>query len=441
MGVKTFLDGEAGWRRRSKLGMRSDRQGRGRKRDDGRHRKRHESHQKSHAQDPGKRLGPIADHPLVSQDPPAVVETAEDLTRMIDHLAAAGSFAFDSEFIGERNYRPILCLAHSATTERVFVIDPLGGLDLSGLWELIVCPTVEKIVLAGRQDFIPAVLHTHRPPANIMDVQIAAGFVHTDYPLSLTRLVAEFVGVSLGGTMAFSHWDRRPLSAMQVRYAADDVRYLPAARAAIGEQLAKLGRCDWARQECADALENISLYDPAPEALYLRVRGRDRLGRRQLAVLRKLAIWRDRAARREDVPTRTLVRDGVLIALARQSLTQPVDPSGIRGMPRPVVSRYGAKIIQAVAKALALPGSQLPNPEPTAKPTPGDQEKKLWAAINEFCPRHSIATSLVATRKQVTQVCREALTGQPPTQPGLRHGWRGEFLADLLPPETSKRTS
>jgi len=356
--------------------MRSGRQGRGRRRDDGRHRKRHESHQESHAQNPPERLGPIPDHPLVSQDPPAVIRTPEALTEMIDHLAAAGSFAFDSEFIGERNYRPLLCLVQAATTRRVFVVDPLGGLDLSGLWELIVCPAVEKIVLAGQQDFLPAVRHTHRPPANIMDVQIAAGLVHPDYPLSLTRLLAEFVGVSLGGTMAFSHWDKRPLTAVQIRYAADDVRYLPAARAAIGKRLAELGRCDQARQKCAAALEDVSLYDPAPETLYLRVRGRGRLGRRRLAVLRELAIWRDRAARREDVPTRTLVKDGVLVALARRQPTQPADLSGIRGMPRPVVARYATKIIQAVAKALALPANQLPTPESTGKPTPGNRVKK-----------------------------------------------------------------
>jgi len=417
--------------------MRSHKRDRQRKRDDGRRRKRHESHQESHAQDPAERLGPVADHPLVCPEPPAVVRTADALADMIDHLADAGSFAFDSEFIGERTYRPILCLAQAATSRRVFVVDPLDGLDLAPLWELIVCPQVEKIVLAGQQDFPPAVRHTRRPPAHIMDVQLAAGFVHGDYPLSLIRLLAEFLNVSLPGTLAFSHWDRRPLSAVQLRYAADDVRYLPAARAALGKRLDEMGRADWARQECAATLENVALYDPAPEALYLRVRGRGRLGRRRLAVLRELAIWRDHAASRENVPTRTLVKDGVLVALAQRSATTSDDLRGIRGMPRPVLSRYTPKILKAIAKALALPSDQLPTPQPTGRPLGKsilrNRVEELWTAINERCQDQSIALSLVATRKQVVQTCRDALTKQPPTEPGLAHGWRAEFLADLLP--------
>jgi ribonuclease D len=361
-----------------------------------------------------------------------VVDTGPSLAEMVGELKAAGAFAFDSEFIGERSYEPLLCLVQAATARRVFIVDPLAGLDLAGLWDLVVCPTVEKIVLAGQQDFGPAVQRTLRPPANIMDLQIAAGFVHVDYPLSLDRLLTEFVGVTLDKGGKFTHWDNRPLSAMQMRYAADDVRYLPAAREAIGKRLSELGRADWARQECAAALEDISLYKPAPEALYLRVRQRERLRRRGLAVLRELAIWRDQAARQEDLPTRTLLKDGILVAMARRPAGSLADLGGYRGLPRPVESKYGRQIVEATARGLAVPEDQLPPPEPEEPWALRARADRMWAGLTQFCLERSIAPSLVASRKEVGRACRAVATGQTVGQHRLLRGWRKELLGDLL---------
>ena len=48
----------------------------------------------------------------------------------------------------------------------------------------------------------------------------------------------------LGKALTFSHWDQRPLSNVQLRYAADDVRYLPALRQAIGDKLNGSGQTE-----------------------------------------------------------------------------------------------------------------------------------------------------------------------------------------------------
>jgi ribonuclease D len=397
-----------------------------------RHFRRQESHQQSHFEQGEGPLPPVAAHPLVCPDAPTVVDTAAALAEMNEHLSATGSFAFDSEFIGEMSYIPRLCLVQAATTKRVFIVDPLAGVDLGSFWELVVSPAIEKVVLAGQQDFGPAVQHTGRAPAHITDVQIAAGFIHVDWPLSLSRLVQEFVGVALGKGLTFTRWDDRPLSAVQMRYAADDVRYLPAAWAVIAARVAELGRGAWVREECASALEDLAFYRPAPETLYLRVRGRDRLNRRALAVLRELAILRDDAARREKVPPRTLLNDGVLGALARRPVTSLAGLDAVRGLPRPVEALYGREIVEATERAMALPEDRLPPREPADTHDAQDRVDKLWADLTAFCTAKSVAPAMVASRKEVARLCRAAAAGQPLEGNRLGRGWRKDLLGDLL---------
>ena len=319
-----------------------------------------------------------------------------------------------------------------ATPQKVFLLDPMVGLDLSPFWELIVDPGIEKIVLAGQQDFGPAAQQTGRAPANVMDVQIAAGFIEAEYPRSLVRLLAEFVGVAVGKGHTFTHWDNRPLSPSQMRYAADDVRYLPAARDVIGKRLAELGRTAWAREECAATLEDLSLYQVAPEALYQRVRGRERLWPQGLAILRELAIVRDRAARREDVPTRTLVKDAILVAMARHPAKHVDDLDTIKGLPRPVEYTYGPQIVEATARALALPKDQWPAGEPGESESMHDRVDKILTAIAAFCTERSIAPSLVATRKDIAHALRWLAGAQSQPPPRLLRDWRKELLGDLF---------
>jgi len=392
---------------------------------------REQSHRDSHSAGGQESAGPIAPHPLASASPAVSVSTDDAMAAMVDHLKSAGTFAFDSEFIGEMSYEPQLCLVQTATTQRVFIVDPLSGLDMTPLWELIADAAVEKIVLAGQQDFPPAVQRTGRAPANIMDVQIAAGFISVEYPLSLVRLLEQFVGVSVGKAHTASHWGNRPLSDVQMRYAADDVRYLPAAREAIAVELAKLDRAAWAREECA-AIEDIALYLPSPAMLYMRVRGRDRLSRRQLGILRELAILRDQAARQENLPPRTLMNDGVLLALTRHWARSVADLDNIKGLPRPVESQYGRQIVEATARAMAMPPEQLP-PAGVSDDSPlQDRVDEIWTAMGQFCIEHSIALALVASRKEVARTFRAAKTGQPLEQYRLLRGWRKELLGDFL---------
>ncbi|HWE01701.1 MAG TPA: HRDC domain-containing protein [Tepidisphaeraceae bacterium] len=393
------------------------------------------NHESAHASALAQALEPAdtSERPLVHPGAPEIVETAEQLQQLIVNLRDDGSFAYDSEFIGELTYHPRLCLLQVASHRRVALIDPLAELDLLPFWELLADPAIEKIVHAGEQDIEPVVRHLRRPAANVLDTQICAGFIGLPYPLSLSKLVAELTGARLGKGLTFTHWDNRPLSPVQLRYAADDVRYLPAAAAELLRRMDALRHTAWAREECA-AVCSPDLYRFDPQTQFMRVRGATSLQPRNLAILRELTILRDSAAREQDVPPRSFLKDEVLLDLARNP-AKSLDYLGrVRGLPRAVEHDYGRRIIDATSKAFTLPTIDLPAPR-EYEPSPRDKFRvdAVFSVAQCLCAGLSMDPALVASRQDVTDFYRSLTTGPAPGEtPKLLQGWRKQAIGDPL---------
>lgn len=371
-------------------------------------------------------------HPLIPQGDAEMINTAAALQTLVAQLRAAGRFAYDSEFIGELTYIPKLCLIQVASADRVFLIDPLAKLDLTPFWELLCDPAVEKIVHAGSQDLEPVFRHMKCSPANVFDTQIAAGFIGMTYPVSLSKLVREMTDVPLSKGLTFTHWDQRPLSSSQVRYAADDVRYLIAVREEIGRRLEALGHTAWAAAEC-ETLCDPSLYQFDPEHQYRRVRGATSLHPTGLAVLRELVIWRNGCARAHDLPPRSFLRDEILIDLARNPV-KSVDKLGrVKGLPRPVEIGHGSEIIEAMHRATAIAQEDLP-PTKQREETPTEKFRAdaLWCAIESLCFGRGIDPNLIANRNEIGQLYRHLTMGEEPGDVRLLTGWRREAIGTPL---------
>ena len=395
-----------------------------------RHDYRARSHESAHALDEGKPVA-IPELPLVPRNQPGLLSTEAEVAELIGHLRAEGRFAYDSEFIGELTYHPKICVIQVATAHRVALIDALAELDLRAFWELIADPSLEKIVHAGQQDLEPVFRFLNRPPANIFDTQLAAGFVGLSYPAGLSKLVRELVGVHLGKGFTFTHWDHRPLTSVQLRYAADDVRYLPALHAAIVSRLNELGHLRWAKEECA-ALCDEKLYRPDPASEYTRIRGSNMLPSSGGAVLRELYIWRDGAAKRHDSPPRSYVRDEILMELARKPVSDVPSLAKVRGLPRPVENEEGEAMVEAVKRGLALPEAERP------KVVAGEESPRerfatdsLWATVQAWCHGKGIDPSLVTSRQEIARLLRHPNRNSNANGRLLR-GWRSELIGGPL---------
>jgi ribonuclease D len=389
------------------------------------------SHESAHADEATDHAAlPRFDHPLVPNGEARLVLTQPELDDTLAHLRAAGTFAFDTEFIGESSFHPRLCLIQIATAERVVLIDPMVNLDLGGFWQLVCDPSLTKIVHAGDQDLPFATRSTGCPPANVFDAQVAAGFCSMAYPVALAKLVNEVLGVQLAKGLTFTQWDARPLSAKQLRYAADDVRFLPAVHADLTKRLAANGNLPRLLDECAVRCDPERWRFDA-EADYLDIRAAGTLDGKQLSVLKQLVIWRRAVAEEQDLPPRVLLKDDVLIDLSRHPPRTPEKLNNVRGLPRPVIESYGGQILETVAKAWTNP---VPVPPKPPEPSPSDRFKidAVWAVAQTLAMAAGIDSTLVCGRQDATDLYFRFVQGEDTLALPVMTGWRREAVGETL---------
>jgi ribonuclease D len=364
---------------------------------------------------------------------PELIETQAALDAAVARLKEAGSFAYDTEFIGEMSYRPLVCLIQVATDDFIGLIDPLApGIDLAGFWALLNDVNIHKIVHAGEQDLEHAWRATDGPCANVLDTQIAAGFIGLSYPASLAKLIGEFTGIKLQKGFTFTDWSARPLSASQLKYAADDVRYLPAIERAIRERLTTLGRIEWAVEECDERCRD-SKPGFDPETAWTRVRGGQSLDGRSLNVLKLLVAWRDECAQHADVPARTFLKDEILVDICKSRPKSTEKLQTIRHLPRPVIEHHGAEILGMVEQGLAMPAQKRSEDDIDE---PGLTERfrldGVWSTAQLLCAGQSLDPALVASRQETLDAYRKLERGRDVSGERLFQGWRSTAIGDAL---------
>jgi ribonuclease D len=195
--------------------------------------------------------------------------------------------------------------------------------------------------------------------------------------------------------------------------------------------LEKLGRTDWAREEFARLAVNAAPEEPDTEK-WRKLRGLGSLDRRRLAIVRALYNWREETAARTNRPTRAIVRDDLIIEIARRNPSRERDLQVVRGLPR----RDLDAILQTVIDARSLPIENCPivHGREQDPPQVGLVSNVLTAVLGDVCARSRLAPNLVASTNDVKLLVRARLAGQPlPSESVLTAGWRRDhILPDLL---------
>ncbi len=375
--------------------------------------------------------------PIADQPERLLIATEPELLDLIAHIRDCGRFAFDTEFVSEDTFEPVLCLVQVATRERLVAVDPLAFRDMHPFWEVVIDPSIEVVMHAASEDLRICRFQTGRVPARVFDVQIAAGFVGYGYPLSLGNLVGQALGESLFGGETRTDWRRRPLSPAQLRYALDDVRHLLTLADLLGGRLREMDRASWVEAELADFLETIQNRDE--EARWRRLSGLHQLNRRGLEVARRLWDWRYEEARRQNRPIRQVLRDDLLVAIAKRQPGNRQELEALRDFNRPHLISKSPEILARIAQAQAVAGDQLPEQAERHDDGPGLTMivSLLAAALANCCAQQKVSTGLLGSTNDLKELIRWSLQDRPESsRPHLASGWRngvcGETLLDVL---------
>jgi ribonuclease D len=365
------------------------------------------------------------------QSPEIIVDQAE-LDAHCARWRKAGRFAFDTEFIRDDTYDAQLCLIQATDGDAVVLIDPTVGLDLTGFWALVTDPGVTAIVHAGKEDFELCLRRTGLPPRNVFDVQIAAGFAGHGYPLSLSRLVEQTLHRRIAKAQTLTDWLRRPLTREQLRYAVEDVAHLVEIHGRLTEKLRQRGRLAWALEEF-EKFENPEYYRPPVQERLFKLKGSRKLDGLGLVVLERLIEWRDRWAQERNRPTRALMRDDVLVEIARRRPSDAADLAVLRGFHQAKNPKVVEALLAVMREARATPRSQWPTPAEYREETPMMKAtvEILSAVTRAICLEEELSHELVGSTQRLRELI-DHQNGDTRTAPPLLVGWRAEFIGKRL---------
>jgi ribonuclease D len=358
------------------------------------------------------------------------------LAECCERLKDCSRLALDTEFVGEDSFVPKLELIQVATETTAAVIDfpaVLAGGSLDTFWSIVCDPAIQKVVHAGRQDLDLFSVHAGQIPKPFFDTQIAAAMVGFGPQVAYANLVQHVHGMKLDKAHTFTNWSARPLSRDQLAYALEDVTFLLPIHDHLHARLCRLGRLHWAHEEFARLENAVGDTRRTAQEGYQRVRGWDRLKPKAAAVLRELAAWREGEAKRRNVPRGRVIRDEVLLQLARHPPRNMQELRAVRGLHGSEADHNGEMLLATIRAALALPPSAWPEvrKEPKTESNSAGLVELLQAVMKARATEEKIAPTLLATTVDL-QALVDAKANRAALDLPLLKGWRRAMVGDIL---------
>ena len=353
-----------------------------------------------------------------------IISDAETFAQLCAELERSEVVGLDTEFLRERTYFAQLCLLQLAAGTRVLCVDPLALPSLGALRGTMAARAVRKVLHAARQD-LEVLAPQAGPASGLFDTQVAAALIGLPAQIGYADLVQQLLGVSLAKGQTRTDWSRRPLSAAQLSYALDDVRYLLPLHDRLRARLEQLGRWHWFEEEMA-GLDAAGSYETDPEQAWRRIRGVAELDPARQALARTLAAWRERRAISADRPRSWILPDAALRDLVLNVPRTGAQLSAIAELPEGIRTNSGAQLL-ALIEAAQLP-AQLPPLPPRRRPDPAQVEavRALAKLTHQAGQEIGIAPEILATRRELERLVAGVREGGPLA------GWRREIIGARL---------
>jgi len=360
------------------------------------------------------------------------IESSEQLAPYLQALSSSPVFAVDTEFVRERTLTAQFGLLQLFDGENLLLIEPDVALECEQIWQMLANPKQLKVLHAANED-LELFLHVKGCLLkHVLDTQLAAAFLGMGNALGFGNLVEQQLGVVLDKSHARTNWLKRPLSAQQLIYAADDVRYLLPVYQSLVTPLQEQGLYAFCLAESQRLADSKSL--PDPELAYLNVKNAWQLSPKQLALLKLLAEWRLALAQQKDLALNFIVNDHALIEIARRWPDSMDRLSAITELKPHEFRRHAKSLLRLVAEAHNVPSQLYPDKITRIIDLPGykSKQKQLAKQVAEVAQQHGLPAAVLASKKQIGQYLlwqyRRQQGSSSDSLPLLAQGWRDQLL-------------
>ncbi|MBE9507026.1 MAG: HRDC domain-containing protein [Chloroflexi bacterium] len=327
--------------------------------------------------------------------PPTVVTSPPQLAALVAALSDEPAIAVDTESNSLYAYQEQVCLLQISTPSADYIVDPLSGLDLSPLARSFADPKLQKVFHAAEYDVMCLKRDFCFRFANLFDTMWTARIL--GWPrVGLGDVLRETFGVHTKKRYQRYNWGKRPLEPEALAYACLDTHYLLSLRRLQTDALMQKRRLE----EAKEVFEQLAASEPVshtfdPEGFW-HIKGAFDLTRHEQAVLRELAIWRDREARRQDRPHFKVLDERTLVILAQATPHTPAELAGVDGLKSYHVRRYGGRILRAIKRGTRARPPDLPPPPPRHSEAEMDRFHALRAWRKQAAAERGVDPDVVA---------------------------------------------
>ena len=346
--------------------------------------------------------------------------------------------ALDTEFMRVSTYFPKLGLIQLYDGERVSLIDPLAITDFSPFVALLSNPKVLKILHSCSEDLLVFLQEFDQLPHPMIDTQIMARFLGLGTSAGLAKLAQQYLNVEIDKGATRTNWIKRPLSDIQLQYAAGDVWYLLPLYHILEKELAKTPWEQAVRDDCELALSKThKLQERDSEKAYLDIPNAWKLNPLELSRLRILAQWRQNVGIERDLALSYIVKSDNLWKVAKNNPRNTPEMLEM-GLTENEVRVRGKKILQLLAQARRMSSNDYPEPIERISEDPRYKKtiRLLQEKVNSLTPE-GLTSEIVASKRTLEELIKWVwkYDCSQDKRPELLIGWRkpiGEKLVDVL---------
>lgn len=361
-------------------------------------------------------------YPLAHMD---IITKTDELKKFCKECRKSSYLAIDTEFIRRSTYRAILCLIQVNNGKRCVAIDPMSLKDLKPFYRLINnTPKIVKIFHAAKQDLEIFFNDSGKVPSNIFDTQIAATVCGFPDCVGYASLAEKICNKNLEKQYQSSDWTKRPLNKKQVRYAIQDVEYLPEIYFYLKRKIEKNNRKSWIEDDLL-ALSNKKNFKPNPSECWKKLKTRAKTPS-YLAILKELASTREKIAIKNNIPKTFVITDEGIIKI---SLMESPTVDEIKNSCR-IKEEYATKLLNALKRGKKTKEKNYPTIQ-RRKKTIKPLEHMLKLVLTLVSDDLEVAGKVIATGDNLADLASKNPSPENPCMHGWRYNVFGKYLEGI----------